>query len=60
MQRLVTYDTSIFVSYRPEEFPSGFLMSAVVLQEQAAAANDVTELKYYTAACGAYREDKEL
>jgi predicted nucleic acid-binding protein len=40
----VTYDTSVFTSYKPEGFPSGFLFSAVVIQELMAAANDDSEL----------------
>ena len=36
----VTYDTSVFKSYKPEEFPSGFLFSAVVIQELMASANE--------------------
>jgi hypothetical protein len=36
----VTYDTSIFIAYKPATFPAGFLMSAIVIQELAAGAAD--------------------
>ena len=40
----ITYDTSVFKSYKPEAFPSGFLFSAVVMQELMASANDDSEM----------------
>jgi predicted nucleic acid-binding protein len=45
----VTYDTSVFKSYKPEGFPSGFLFSAVVIQELMASANDDSEIKRWAA-----------
>jgi predicted nucleic acid-binding protein len=41
----VTYDTSVFIAYRPATFPAGFLMSAVVIQELAAGALDKSRLQ---------------
>ena len=29
----VTFDTSIFIAYKPAQLPAGFLMSAVLIQE---------------------------
>jgi predicted nucleic acid-binding protein len=46
----VTYDTSVFIAYKPAELPAGFLMSAVVLQELAAGADDKSELQRLDAA----------
>lgn len=46
----VTYDTSVFIAYKPAELPAGFLMSAVVMQELAAGAKDKSELQRLDAA----------
>lgn len=59
MQQLVTYDTSIFVSYKPE-LPSGLLMSAVVIQELSASSNDDSELKYWLAVRRAFEKEDRL
>lgn len=56
----VTYDTSVFKSYKPEELPSGFLFSAVVLQELIASSNDDSEMKRWTATQRAYEEEERL
>jgi predicted nucleic acid-binding protein len=56
----ITYDTSIFTSYKPEEFPSGFLFSAVVIQELIASANDDSEVKRWSAARRAYEKEDRL
>ncbi len=56
---LITYDTSIFTTYKPEAFPSGFLFSAVVIQELIASANDDSEVTIWTNARRAFeREDR--
>lgn len=55
----ITFDTSVFKSYKPADFPAGFVFSAVVIQEMMASANDDSELKRWAAAWGAYeREDR--
>jgi len=41
----VTFDTSIFIAYRPAELPAGFLMSAVVIQELTAGAVDKSDIQ---------------
>lgn len=56
----VTYDTSVFTSYKPEGFPSGFLFSAVVIQELMAAANDDSELNRWAAARRAFEKEDRL
>jgi predicted nucleic acid-binding protein len=56
----ITYDTSIFKSYKPEVFPSGFLLSAVVLQELIASANDDSEVGRWVAARRAYEKEDRL
>jgi predicted nucleic acid-binding protein len=39
------FDTNIFIKYKPAVLPAGFLLSAVVLQELTAGANDKSELQ---------------
>lgn len=56
----VTYDTSVFTSYKPEEFPSGFLFSAVVIQELMAASNDDSEMNRWAAARRAFEKEGRL
>lgn len=43
----VIFDTSVFIAYKPQpaDFPAGFRMSAVVLQELTAGAVDKTEVQ---------------
>jgi predicted nucleic acid-binding protein len=41
----LTFDTSVFIKYKPAKFPAGFAMSAVVIQELAAGAADRSALK---------------
>ncbi|HLL14898.1 MAG TPA: hypothetical protein VK388_07535 [Pyrinomonadaceae bacterium] len=56
----ITFDTSIFTSYKPEGFPSGFLFSAVVVQELIASANDDSEVNIWVAARRAYEKEDRL
>ena len=56
----VTYDTSVFISYKPADLPAGFLMSAVVLQELAAGAKDKSELQRIDASRRAHEKDGTL
>lgn len=56
----ITYDTSIFTSYKPEGFPSGFLFSAVVIQELIASANDDSEVERWAAARRAFEKEDRL
>jgi len=45
----VTYDTSAFIAYKPTEFPVGFVMSAVVIQELTAGAVDKSGVQRWDA-----------
>jgi len=56
----VVYDTSIFIAYKPVVFPAGFLMSAVVVQELAAGADDKSQLQALDAARRAYEKEGKL
>ena len=56
----ITYDTSVFISYKPEEFPSGFLFSAVVLLELIANAKDDSEKDRWVAVSRAYEKEGRL
>ncbi|MBA3248116.1 MAG: type II toxin-antitoxin system VapC family toxin [Pyrinomonadaceae bacterium] len=56
----VTFDTSIFIAYKPASFPAGFLLSAVVVQELAAGANDKTDLQRLDAVRRTYEKDGRL
>ena len=47
---IVTFDTSIFISYKPRDLPAGFRMSAVVIQELTAGAIDGSEVQRWNAA----------
>jgi hypothetical protein len=40
----ITYDISVFISHKPAEFPAGFMISAVVLQELTAGAADKSDI----------------
>lgn len=42
---IVTYDTSIFIAYRPQTLPEGMRLSAVVLMELTAGARDEQGVK---------------
>lgn len=52
----VVYDTSVFIAYKPAEFPAGFLMSAVVLQELTAGAVDRSDVQRWDAARRAHEK----
>ena len=41
----VTFDANIFIRYERQPFPRSFYMSAVVLQELVAGANDASTIK---------------
>lgn len=47
---IITFDTSIFIAYKPTDIPAGFRMSAVVLQELTAGAVDNSEVQRWNAA----------
>ncbi|MGB9178869.1 MAG: hypothetical protein WCB68_06420, partial [Pyrinomonadaceae bacterium] len=56
----ITYDTSVFIAYKPASLPAGFIMSAVVLQELAAGAVDKSELQRLDAARHGFEKEGQL
>lgn len=56
----ITFDTSVFKSYKPVDFPAGFVFSAVVIQEIVASANDDSEVKRWAPAWRAYAKEDRL
>jgi predicted nucleic acid-binding protein len=42
---IITFDTSVFIAYKPADLPAGFRMSAVVIQELTAGATDKSEVQ---------------
>jgi predicted nucleic acid-binding protein len=56
----VTYDTSIFIAYKPAKLPAGFLMSAVVLQELTAGAVDKSDVQRWDASRRAHEKEGTL
>ena len=58
-----TYDTSVIISRKLsnlQAMPQGFLMSAVVLMELTAAAEDQSRQRFYERAFRQYRKDNSL
>ncbi|MBC7933165.1 MAG: hypothetical protein H7Z38_21590 [Rubrivivax sp.] len=55
-----TYDTNVFIDHNPGFFPTGFLMSAVVIQELAAGALDTSRLRELEAVRRHYEKEKRL
>jgi hypothetical protein len=47
---IVTFDTSVFIAYKPADLPAGFRMSAVAVQEMTAGAIDKSEVQFWNAA----------
>ena len=56
----ITYDTSVFISHKPAEFPAGFVMSAVVLQELTAGAVDKSDVQRWDASRRAHEKEGTL
>ncbi|HEY0080909.1 MAG TPA: type II toxin-antitoxin system VapC family toxin [Pyrinomonadaceae bacterium] len=56
----VTFDTSIFIAYKPAKFPAGFVLSAVVIQELTAGAVDKSDLQRLNAVRRAYEKENRL
>jgi hypothetical protein len=57
---IVTYDTSIFIAYKPAALPAGFRMSAVVIQELTAGAVDKSEVQRWQVAMRAHEKEGTL
>ena len=56
----VTYDSDVFMRRKPSRLPQGFYMSAVVIEELTAGAQDGSELKELLAAFKTYKEADHL
>jgi predicted nucleic acid-binding protein len=56
----VTFDSSVFISRKAALPKSGFLLSAVVVQEMTAGAADKTDLRFWEAAFQAYEKEGKL
>jgi len=56
----VTYDANIFIRYKPQSFPRSFYMSAVVLQELVAGANDASRIKDFERSRHEYLKNNKL
>ncbi len=57
---IVTYDTDIFISYKPATLPAGFRMSVVVIQELTAGSVDKTEVGRWHAAMREHEKEDTL
>jgi predicted nucleic acid-binding protein len=57
---IVTYDTSVLIAYRPTQFPAGYRMSAVVIQEMTAGASGKAEVKLWEATMRLYEASDRL
>jgi len=55
-----TFDTCIFIKYQPSDLPEGFRLTAVVLQELTAGADDDKEVKYWNEVRRARERDETL
>ncbi len=55
-----TFDTCIFIKYQPSDLPKGFRLTAVVLQELTAGADDDKEVKYWNEVRRARERDETL
>jgi predicted nucleic acid-binding protein len=57
---IVTFDTSIFIAYKPAELPAGFRMSAVVLQELTTGSVDKSEIQWWHTTWKLHEKEKTL
>lgn len=56
----VTFDTSVFIAYKPTILPSGSLLSVVVIQELMAGARDTSEVREWIAAANKFNKEDRL
>ena len=56
----ITYDTNIFIKYKPSSFPKGFCMTAIVLEELTAGSADNSEVRYWNDVRKARERDNTL
>ncbi|MBI3649689.1 MAG: type II toxin-antitoxin system VapC family toxin [Acidobacteria bacterium] len=57
---IITFDTSIFIAYKPTVLPIGFRMSAVVLQELTTGAADKSEVQRWHTTWKLHEKEKTL
>lgn len=57
---VITFDSCIFITYQPSYLPKGFRLTAVVLQELTAGADDDKEVKYWNDVRRAREKDETL
>ena len=57
---IVTYDTCIFIKYKPLVYPRGFRLSAVVLHELTVGANDDRDVGNFESKLRQFEKDKRL
>lgn len=55
-----TFDTSVIIAYKVDELPDNFLLSAVVIAELTASANDDSSRKVFEALRRDYEKDGAL
>ena len=56
----ITFDSNIFIKYKPAKVPAGFYMSIIVLQELLAGARDAAAIKELEAAYRNYKKARRL
>ncbi len=56
----ITFDSDIFIKYKPANLPAGFYMSMIVLQELLAGAKDAAATKELEAAYQNYKKAGRL
>ncbi|HYJ47879.1 MAG TPA: type II toxin-antitoxin system VapC family toxin [Pyrinomonadaceae bacterium] len=56
----LVFDTNIWITYQPEDFPKSLFMSVIVLQELVAGAPDQTAVKKYEAVKRGYEREGRL
>ena len=56
----IVFDTSVIIAYKPTTFPTGLLMSAIVLQELIAGAADKSEVQKWIAFSRFYEKQNKL
>ena len=56
----VTFDSSVFISYKPTSLPSGSLLSVVVIQELLSGARDNSEVREWIATANKFNKEGRL
>jgi predicted nucleic acid-binding protein len=56
----IVFDTSVIIAYKPTAFPTGLLMSTIVLQELIAGAADKSEVQKWIAFYRFYEKQNKV